>query len=56
MNGEIFHILKEARIVIEAWRKQYNKVDPHSSMGYRPPAPPAFIWPTKPVAQTLTLN
>mgnify|MGYP003338964650 FL=1 len=39
LNGEIFYSLKEAKIVIEQWRKHYNTVRPHSSLGYRPPAP-----------------
>jgi|KBSSwiS6_1023812.scaffolds.fasta_scaffold02949_2 hypothetical protein len=39
LNGEIFYTLAEARILIEAWRRHYNTVRPHSSLGYRPPAP-----------------
>ena len=39
LNGEIFYSLKEAKIVIEQWRKHYNTIRPHSSLGYRPPAP-----------------
>jgi len=39
LNREIFYNLKEARVLIENWRKQYNTVRPHSSLGYRPPAP-----------------
>ena len=39
LNGEIFYTLKEAQILIEAWRRHYNTVRPHSSLGYRPPAP-----------------
>ena len=39
LNGEIFYSLKEARIIIEQWRQHYNTVRPHSSLGYRPPAP-----------------
>jgi transposase InsO family protein len=39
LNGEIFYSLKEAQIVIEKWRKHYNTVRPHSSLGYRPLAP-----------------
>jgi putative transposase len=39
LNGEIFYSLKEAKIVIEQWRKHYNTVRPHSSLVYRPPAP-----------------
>ena len=42
LNGEIFYSLKEAQIVIEQWRKHYNTVRPHSSLGYRPPAPRTF--------------
>ena len=42
LNGEIFDTLWEARVVIEDWRRQYNQVRPHSSLGYRPPAPEAF--------------
>jgi len=39
LNQEIFYSLKEAPVVIEAWRQEYNRVRPHSSLGYRPPAP-----------------
>jgi transposase InsO family protein len=41
LNGEIFYSLKEAKIVIAQWRKHYNTIRPHSSLGYRPPAPQA---------------
>jgi putative transposase len=43
LNGELFYSLREAQVVIEAWRRQYNTVRPHSSLGYRPPAPEAVI-------------
>ena len=43
LNGEIFYSLKEAQVVIEQWRVQYNTVRPHSSLGYRPPAPQAIL-------------
>jgi transposase InsO family protein len=39
LNGEIFYSLKEATVVIEQWRNQYNTMRPHSSLNYRPPAP-----------------
>ncbi|KAA9015274.1 MULTISPECIES: IS3 family transposase [Sphingobium] len=39
LNGEIFYSLAEAKVLIEAWRRHYNNVRPHSSLGYRPPAP-----------------
>jgi len=40
---EIFYSLKEALVLIEMWRKHYNKIRPHSSLGYRPPAPATFV-------------
>ena len=53
LNGEIFYSLKEAQVVIEQWRVQYNTVRPHSALGYRPPAPGAYSLPLllKPVSQ-----
>jgi transposase InsO family protein len=45
LNGEIFYSLAEARVVIEGWRQHYNTVRPHSSLGYKPPAPSAKTWP-----------
>jgi len=57
LNGEMFYTLNEAKIVIEAWRRHYNTVRPHSSLGYRPPAPEVVTWPTtKPVAPVPMLN
>ena len=70
LNGEIFYTLREAQIIVESWRRHYNTVRPHASLGYRPPAPevfvPALAWPAaqpRPappamltVAQTPTLN
>ena len=40
---EIFYSLKEAQIMIEMWRQEYNTIRPHSSLGYRPPAPAATL-------------
>lgn len=48
LNGEIFYSLAEARTVIEAWRRHYNTRRPHSSLGYRPPAPEVVQWPAPP--------
>jgi transposase InsO family protein len=39
LNGEIFYTLKEAQVLIEQWRQEYNTFRPHSSLGYKPPAP-----------------
>ena len=43
LDPEIFYTLREAQIIIEQWRKEYNTFRPHSSLGYRPPAPEAFF-------------
>jgi transposase InsO family protein len=42
LDGEIFDTLLEAKVLIERWRVLYNTVRPHSSLGYRPPAPEAI--------------
>ena len=39
LNGEVFNTLRKAPVLIEEWRRHYNRVRPHSSLGYRPPAP-----------------
>ncbi len=43
LNGEIFYTMTEAKVLIEAWRKHYNEVRPHSSLGYKPPAPKVLV-------------
>ena len=45
LNGEIFTTLQEAKVLTEVWRRQYNRVRPHSSLGYRPPAPETVSGP-----------
>ena len=42
LNGEIFYSLREAQIVIEKWRVEYNTRRPHSALGDRTPAPAAY--------------
>jgi len=71
LDGEIFYTLREAEIVIESWRRHYNMVRPHASIGYRAPAPEVFVpalaaWPAAqprpappamlPLVQPPTLN
>lgn len=57
LNGEIFYSLREAQIVIEQWRRHYNMIRPHSSLGYRPPAPEVIMPPVgQPVALRSLLN
>jgi len=41
LNGELLDTLDEAEVLVEAWRRVYNRIRPHSSLGYRPPAPEA---------------
>ena len=43
LNREIFTTLTEAKVLIEQWRQEYNHIRPHSSLGYRPPAPEAIL-------------
>lgn len=43
LNGEIFYSLKEAEVLIEKWRREYNTVRPHSSLGYRVPVSLAVL-------------
>ena len=45
LSREIFYTLTEAKVLIERWRQEYNMFRPHSSLGYRPPAPEAIEWP-----------
>jgi transposase InsO family protein len=45
LNGEIFYTLREAQVITESWRREYNTFRPHSSLGYRPPAPETVQWP-----------
>jgi transposase InsO family protein len=45
LNGELFYTLKEAQVIIERWRQEYNTFRPHSSLGNKPPAPEAFQLP-----------
>jgi len=42
-NTEVFYTLKEAPIIIERWRQEYNTVRPHSSLNYKPPAPETLL-------------
>jgi transposase InsO family protein len=43
LNGEIFYALQEAQVLIGRWRRHYNRIRPHSSLNYRPPAPNAIL-------------
>lgn len=43
LNGEIFTAPLEAKVLIENWRREYNTIRSHSSLGYKPPAPDAVM-------------
>ena len=45
LRGEIFYSLREAEVLIEAWRRHDNTQRPHSALGYRPPAPEVALGP-----------
>ena len=45
LNREIFTTLQEANVLTELWRREYNQVRPHSSLGYKPPAPETVSGP-----------
>ena len=56
LNGEIFYSFKEAKVVIEQWRKYYNTKRPQSALGYRPPAPVAYSPVPMPLEQAATVQ
>jgi transposase InsO family protein len=61
LDGEIFYSLKEAQVLIEAWRRHYNAVRPHSALRLTPPAPevrptPPGLWPHRAVASAPVPN
>ena len=48
LDREVFYTLLEVRVLTERYRRTYNRIRPHSSLGYRPPAPEALL-PADPV-------
>lgn len=43
LNTEIYYTLREAQVLIERWRQQYNTIRPHSTLNYQPPVPEAVL-------------
>ncbi|MEM8991891.1 MAG: integrase core domain-containing protein, partial [Pseudomonadota bacterium] len=43
LNTELFNDLREAKVLIERWRRHFNTVRPHTSLAYQPPAPETVI-------------
>ena len=48
LDREVVYTLLEVRVLTERYRRTYNQVRPHSSLGYRPPASEALL-PADPV-------
>ena len=42
LNLEVFCTLKEAQVLIERWRQEYNTFRPYSVLKYKPPVPEAI--------------
>jgi putative transposase len=49
LNVEEFGSLLEARVIVEAWRMEYNTYRPHGSLGGLTPAEYAIKWTTEPL-------
>jgi hypothetical protein len=57
LDREIFYTVREARHLVEMWRKEYNQIRPHNALGYKPPTPSDWIAITEPLEQvSLTLK
>jgi putative transposase len=48
LNMHVFQSVAEARVVLAAYRRQYNEDRPHSSLGYRTPAEFKREWLERP--------
>jgi transposase InsO family protein len=43
LDRELFDTLWEVKVLVERWRQTYNRIRPHSALGYRPPAQEAIV-------------
>ncbi len=48
LDREVFYTLLEVQVLTQQYRQTYNRIRPHSSLGYQPPAPEAVL-PAVPV-------
>ena len=55
LDREIFYTLHEVQILTEQHRQTYTRIRPHSSLGYRPPAPHA-VMPAAPFRELVGLT
>jgi hypothetical protein len=57
VNGQrIFYTLKEAQVLIEGWRQEYNTFKSHRSLNYHPQALEVWLHRTIKKEGTLTLK
>lgn len=58
LNETLFRSLPQARVVLEAWRRDYNAERPHSSLGWQTPLAFAARWqaPSAQRASALSLS
>jgi len=47
LNSEWFHSIKQARVAINIWLKEYNHIRPHHALGMRPPVPETLLEKSK---------
>ena len=43
LDREVFYTLLEVQVLTEQYRQTYNRIRPHISLGYRPPAPETIL-------------
>ena len=43
LDREVFYTLLEVRVLTEQYRQIYNRIRPHSPLGYRPPGPEILL-------------
>ena len=48
LDREVFYTLLQVKVLTEQYRQTYNRIRPHSSLGYKPPVPETFM-PVAPV-------
>ena len=58
LNRELYGSLLEAKVLVEAWRNEYNQKRPHSSLRYQTPEEFAACWqsPLRPPASAPTAS
>ena len=52
LNREAFYALQEAKVIIEQPPSEYNRIQLHSALRYRPPSPEAKMLVIMPIGPT----